>query len=55
MDLEIPDVLAGKMLGNIDEDSALAKQLSEHRNRRGRIIVSSKLFNGAALNTLYGL
>jgi hypothetical protein len=55
MDLEIPDVLAGKLLGKIEEDSALAKQLSEHRNRRGRIIVSSKLFNGAALNTLYGL
>lgn len=55
MDLEIPDVLAGKLLGNIDEDSALAKQLAEHRNRRGRIIVSSKLFSGAALNTLYGL
>ncbi|MBX9847981.1 MAG: hypothetical protein K2X64_01705, partial [Rhodocyclaceae bacterium] len=55
MDFEIPDVLAGKLLGNIDEDGALAKQLSEHRNRRGRIIVSSKLFNGAALNTLYGL
>lgn len=55
MDLEIPDVLASKLLGKIDEDGALAKQLSEHRNRRGRIIVSSKLFNGAALNTLYGL
>jgi hypothetical protein len=55
MDFEIPDVLAGKLLGNIDEDSPLAKQLSEHRNRHGRIIVSSKLFNGAALNTLYGL
>jgi hypothetical protein len=54
MDLEISDVLAGKLLANIEADSALAQQLSEHRNRHGRIIVSSKLFNGAALNTLYG-
>ncbi|HTH95640.1 MAG TPA: AAA family ATPase [Rhodocyclaceae bacterium] len=55
MDLEITDALAGKLLGKIEENCALAKQLAEHRNRRGRIVVSSKLFNGDALNTLYDL
>ena len=55
MDLEISDELAGQLLGKIEEGSSLSRQLQEHRNRRGRIIISSKLFTGTALNTLYEL
>lgn len=55
MDFELPDAIARKLLGKIEQDSPLAKQLDENRNRHGRIVVSSKLFDGNALNTLYDL
>ena len=55
MDLEISDVLAGKLLSKIDAGSVLGKQLSEHRNSKGRIVLSSKVFDGEALNALYNL
>lgn len=55
MDFEIPDGLARKLLAKIEQNTPLAKQLEDNRDRHGRIVVSSKLFNGDALNTLYDL
>lgn len=55
MDFELPEKLAGRLLSEIDKGSLLAKQLAEHRAMYGRVILSSKLFDGEALDVLYEL
>ena len=55
MEFEIPETLANTLLGMIDEDTLLAKRLSEYGLSRGKRVVSSRLFDAASLNTLYGL
>jgi hypothetical protein len=55
MDFEIPESLVHALLGMIDSGSPLAKQLNEHGVCHGSMIVSSKLFDSKALNTLYSL
>jgi hypothetical protein len=53
MDFELSETLASRLLSEIDKDSELAKQLAEHRAIYGKMILSSKLFDGAALDVLY--
>ncbi len=55
MDFEIPESMVNVLLGMIEPQSPLAVRLSEHGVCHGRMIVSSKLFDAKALNTLYGL
>jgi hypothetical protein len=55
MDFEIPEPLARALHGMLEPGSSLAKQLSEHGICHGNMVVSSKLFDGHALNTLYSL
>ncbi|NCY12483.1 MAG: AAA family ATPase, partial [Burkholderiaceae bacterium] len=55
MEFEIPETLANTLLGMIDEDTLLAKRLSEYGLSRGKRVVSSRLFDATSLNTLYGL
>lgn len=55
MDFEIPESLVNVLLEMIESDSPLAKRLSEHGVCHGRTIVSSKLFDAKAMNTLYSL
>ncbi|OZB33991.1 MAG: hypothetical protein B7X60_15300 [Polynucleobacter sp. 39-45-136] len=55
MEFEIPETLANELLGTINEDSLLAKRLSEYGLSRGKRVVPSHLFDAASLNTLYGL
>lgn len=55
MDFEIPEPLIHALLGVIESGSPLAKQLNEHGVCHGNMIVSSKLFDANALNTLYSL
>ncbi|MES2026330.1 MAG: ATP-binding protein [Pseudomonadota bacterium] len=55
MDFEIPESMVNVLLEMIEKDSPLAKRLSEHGICHGRMIVSSKLFDAKAMNTLYTL
>ena len=55
MEFEIPETLANELLGTINEDSLLAKRLSEYGLSRGKRVVPSHLFDAASLNTLYSL
>jgi hypothetical protein len=55
MDFEIPESLIHGLLGMIESGSPLAKQLNEHGVCHGNMIVSSKLFDAKALNSLYSL
>lgn len=55
MDFEIPETLIQDLLGTIEAGSPLAKQLNELGVCHGNMIVSSKLFDAASLNTLYSL
>lgn len=55
MDFEISEALATQLLGMIKPDSPLARRLAEHGICHGKMIVASKLFDGASLNLLYGL
>ena len=55
MEFEIPETLANALLGMINEDSLLAKRLSEYGLSRGKRVVPSHLFDATSLNTLYGL
>jgi hypothetical protein len=55
MDFEIPEPLIHALLGVIESGSPLAKQLNEHGVCHGNMIVSSRLFDADALNTLYSL
>ncbi|CAL62622.1 Putative ATPase of the AAA+ class [Herminiimonas arsenicoxydans] len=55
MDYEIPESLVNVLLGMIEAESPLAKRLTEHGVCHGNMIVPSKLFDAAALNSLYNL
>lgn len=55
MDFEIPESMVNVLLEMIEKESPLAKRLSEHGICHGRMIVSSKLFDAKAMNTLYTL
>jgi hypothetical protein len=55
MNFEIPESLIDALLKTIAPETPLAKRLAEQRICHGRMIVSSKLFDGAALNALYDL
>ena len=55
MEFEIPETLANELLGTINEDSLLAKRLSEYGLSRGKRVVPSRLFDADSLNTLYDL
>jgi hypothetical protein len=55
MDFEIPESLVHALLGTIESGSPLARQLNEHGLCHGSMTVSSKLFDGKSLNTLYSL
>jgi hypothetical protein len=55
MDFEIPESLVGVLLGMIPAESPLARRLGEHGVCHGSMVVSSKLFDATALNTLYTL
>lgn len=55
MEFEIPESLANVLLGMINEESPLARRLSEHGLSRGKRVVPSRLFDATSLNTLYGL
>ena len=55
MEFEIPETLANELLGMINEDSLLARRLSEYGLSRGKRVVPSSLFDATSLNTLYGL
>ena len=55
MEFEIPETLANALLGMINEDSPLAKRLSEYGLSRGKRVVPSHLFDATSLNTLYDL
>jgi hypothetical protein len=55
MDFEIPESLIHALLGTIESESPLARQLNEHGVCHGSVIVSSRLFDGKSLNTLYSL
>ena len=55
MEFEIPESLASALLGMINEESPLARRLSEHGLSRGKRVVPSRLFDATSLNTLYGL
>lgn len=55
MDFEIPESLIHVLQGMIEPKSPLAERLEEHGVCHGRMIVASKLFDGKALNALYGL
>lgn len=55
MEFEIPESLATVLAGLIRADSPLAQRLNEHGVCHGKTVVSSQLFDAAALNTLYGL
>lgn len=53
MDFELPDPMVRELLGKIAQDTPLAKHLGEHQSSRGRVLVSARLFDAEALNTLY--
>ncbi len=55
MDLEIPESLVQSLLGMIDTESLLAKQLNEFGDCHGAVVVSSELFDTRSLNLLYSL
>ena len=55
MDFEIPESLIHALRGAVESGSPLAKQLNEHGVCHGSMIVSSKLFDANALNSLYSL
>ncbi|GGE69662.1 ATP-binding protein [Massilia psychrophila] len=55
MDFEIPEPLARTLHGMLEPGSKLATLLNEHGICHGNMIVSSTLFDGHALNTLYAL
>jgi hypothetical protein len=55
MDFEIPEALVHGLLGSLESESPLARQLNEHGVCHGNMIVSSKLFDAKSLNTLYSL
>ncbi|AGW94987.1 MULTISPECIES: AAA family ATPase [Cupriavidus] len=55
MDFEIPQALVDPLLALIETGSPLAKQLQEHGVCHGDMLVSSKLFDAHALNSLYTL
>lgn len=55
MDFEIPESLVTVLLGMIEANSPLAKRLNEHGVCHGKMLVPSRLFDAAALNTLYDL
>ena len=55
MDFEIPESLVTVLLGMIEVNSPLAKRLNEHGVCHGKMLVPSRLFDAAALNTLYDL
>ncbi|WP_042880158.1 AAA family ATPase [Cupriavidus necator] len=55
MDFEIPQALVDPLLALIETGSPLAKQLQEHGVCHGDMLVSSKLLDAQALNSLYTL
>jgi hypothetical protein len=55
MDFEIPESLIHPLLAMIETGSPLARQLNEHGDCHGNMLVSSKLFDAKSLNTLYSL
>jgi len=55
MDFEIPESLRRSLLAMIESGSPLARQLSQQGACHGNMVVSSKLFDSKALNTLYSL
>lgn len=55
MEFEIPESLAQVLAGLVRADSPLAQRLSERAGCHGKTVVSSQLFDAAALNTLYSL
>ncbi|MFJ4290713.1 AAA family ATPase [Cupriavidus sp. NPDC089707] len=55
MDFEIPEALIHPLLAMIGTGTPLARQLQEHGVCHGDIMVSSKLFDPQALNSLYTL
>ena len=55
MDFEIPESLVHPLLAMIESGSPLARQLNQHGACHGSMVVSSKLFDSRALNTLYSL
>ncbi|RXZ36314.1 AAA family ATPase [Oxalobacteraceae bacterium CAVE-383] len=55
MNFEIPEPLVNALLESIDAQSPLAKKLHEQSICHGRMLVSSKLFDGQSLNTLFSL
>lgn len=55
MHFEISEAIAKELLPRITAGTELAHQLTDHSISRGRIIVSSTLFDGVALNALYEL
>jgi hypothetical protein len=55
MDFEISEKLANRLLNEIDKDSELGRQLADRCVLYGKMILSSKLFDAEALDTLYDL
>lgn len=55
MDFEIPEPLVRALHAVLEPGSLLAKQLNEHGICHGNMVVSSKLFDAHALNSLYAL
>ena len=55
MNFELPESLVTALLDTIDAESPLAKRLAEQSVCHGRMLVSSKLFDGPSLNALYSL
>ncbi|WP_317924556.1 MULTISPECIES: ATP-binding protein [unclassified Cupriavidus] len=55
MDFEIPEALIHPLLAMIGTGTPLARQLQEHGVCHGDMLVSSKLFDAQALNSLYTL
>jgi hypothetical protein len=55
MNFEIPELLVSALLEMIGPETPLAKRLAEQSICHGRMIVSSKLFDGPSLNALFTL
>ncbi|MEM5431772.1 ATP-binding protein [Cupriavidus oxalaticus] len=55
MDFEIPEALIHPLLAMIGTGTPLARQLQEHGVCHGDMMVSSRLFDAQALNSLYTL